>query len=63
MSSRGEDSSEYLLDNIEDGEENDKKFDGGSISDGEGDDAEDFDSKNSPSSSPFPSQQWPRSYW
>lgn len=55
MSNKAEDSSEYLLDDIDDAEENDSKFDGGSCSD-----AEDADGKNS---SPFISQQWPRSYW
>ena len=58
MSNQAEDSSEYLLDDIDDAEENDNKFDAGSCSDV--DDADgDADVK---SSSPFTSQQWPRSY-
>lgn len=64
MSNRAEESSEYLLDNIDDdGEENDRKSDGGSISDADGGDVEDPHSKKSPTSSPFSSQQWPKSYW
>ncbi|KAG6430981.1 hypothetical protein SASPL_109056 [Salvia splendens] len=60
MSNQAEDSSEYLLDDIDDAEENDNKFDAGSCSDAEDADADaDADAK---SSSPFTSQQWPRSY-
>ncbi|KAL1548754.1 Amino acid transporter avt1a, variant 2 [Salvia divinorum] len=55
MSNQAEDLSEYLLDDIDDAEENDNKFDAGSCSD-----ADDADAKNS---SPFTSHQWPRSYW
>ncbi|XP_057785229.1 amino acid transporter AVT1A-like isoform X3 [Salvia miltiorrhiza] len=63
MSDGAEASSEYLLDNIDDGEENHNKFDAGSCSDGDGDYAQDSHAKNSPSTSPFSSHQWPRSYW
>lgn len=59
MSQRAEDSSEYFLDNIDDdGEENERRSDAGSISDA----AEDPHSQKSPSPPLFSSQQWPRSY-
>lgn len=64
MSNRAEEFSEFFLDNIDDDSvESDRKSDGGSIGDADGGDAEDPHSKNSPSSSPFSSQQWPKSYW
>ncbi|KAI3444334.1 hypothetical protein Pfo_000999 [Paulownia fortunei] len=62
MAQRAKESSEYFLENSDDVEENDKKIDSGSSSDGEGGGAEDSYSKKSLSASPFSSQQWPQSY-
>lgn len=63
MARSAEDLSEHFLENSNDVEENDTKIDTGSISDGEGGDAEDPHSEKSPPASPFSSQQWPQSYW